>query len=246
MVSLHRLALCFAVSALLAMVAFGCGKQRVVSPDGACQGSGCDGGGGTLPDHNKPPPDGTTLPCTTYPNGIPTMGQDGQDATCQQPNWAPGTCTTGKIVNTPPPTTALHICLPNPIQYAQTPPSGGHHRGEWGKWGEYSYMPPQRWLHNLEHGGIAFLYHPCAPKATVDALRAFAKAWPADDGGEFRWVMTPYPGLPTAVAVVAWGWSYSANCLKNDEITTFIKAHYRKAPEDVGVDGTFQVNWMSK
>ena len=42
------------------------------------------------------------------------------------------------------------------------------------------------YLHNLEHGGIVFLYHPCAEDAVVDALRELARARPEDDTGLFR------------------------------------------------------------
>ncbi|MBI5609915.1 MAG: DUF3105 domain-containing protein, partial [Deltaproteobacteria bacterium] len=126
------------------------------------------------------------------------------------------------------------------------PPSSGSHRPMWGKWGEYSFLPQQRWLHNLEHGGLALLYHPCAPQATIDALRAFAKAQPDDDGGPFRWVMTPYPNLPTAVALVGWGHLYLAECANPADMKTFIPVGYRMAPEDEGFEGGYSELWIGK
>ena len=42
--------------------------------------------------------------------------------------------------------------------------------------GKYEYLPPQRWLHNLEHGGIAFLYHPCAEQSVIDSLHEILHA----------------------------------------------------------------------
>ena len=33
------------------------------------------------------------------------------------------------------------------------------------------YLPPQRWLHSLEHGAVVLLYHPCAHEKGVDELR---------------------------------------------------------------------------
>lgn len=39
--------------------------------------------------------------------------------------------------------------------------SGGH-RPVWPQYGEYNYLPTQRWLHSLEHGAVVMLYHPCA------------------------------------------------------------------------------------
>lgn len=38
----------------------------------------------------------------------------------------------------------------------------GPHRPLWAAFGEYEFLPLQRWIHNLEHGGIVALYHPCA------------------------------------------------------------------------------------
>lgn len=38
----------------------------------------------------------------------------------------------------------------------------GTHRKLWPVYGEYVFVPPQRWIHSLEHGAIVLLYHPCA------------------------------------------------------------------------------------
>lgn len=133
--------------------------------------------------------------------------------------------------------------------YEDVPPASGNHRPSWAKWGEYDYLPPQRWLHNLEHGGIAFLYDPCAAPSLVDALRELARAQPDDDGGAFRWVLTPYPGLPTGVAAVAWQHTWQAGCVDEAAETalqTFITEHYRKAPEDVSSDGSYATGWIGR
>jgi hypothetical protein len=41
-------------------------------------------------------------------------------------------------------------------------------------YGEYRWVPPIRYIHVLEHGAIAFLYHPCTPDSLVDKLRKLA------------------------------------------------------------------------
>jgi len=43
-----------------------------------------------------------------------------------------------------------HVCMSSPIVYNTTPPSSGPHRMIWPQYGEYSYVPPQRWVHSLE------------------------------------------------------------------------------------------------
>ncbi len=183
---------------------------------------------------------------------------DRQDPTCQgAERVVPASCGAG-IVAELPNRGQDHVRDGVPISYDDVPPSSGDHRPSWAKWGEYTYLPPQRWLHNLEHGGIVFLYDPCVPEATKDAIRAFAKAQPGDDSGPFRWVMTPFPGLPTAVAVAAWQWTWQAECLdtastplpaegaNRTSLSTFITEHYRKAPEDVAVDGSYATDWIGR
>ncbi|MSP91074.1 MAG: DUF3105 domain-containing protein [Myxococcales bacterium] len=137
-----------------------------------------------------------------------------------------------------------HVALPEVITYTDSPPASGPHRGQWARWGEYAYLPPQRWLHNLEHGGVALLYDPCAPAFRVCELRALAKARAAASGGAFRWVMTPYPGLGAAVAVVTWRWRWRGTVLDLAAIDAFLTAHYRKAPEDFDFEGSYDLFWL--
>lgn len=169
-------------------------------------------------------------------------------ASCTDPGWAPGPC--GEPVETEAASVgADHVLEPTPIEYAVDPPSSGPHRPAWARWGEYDYLPPQRWVHNLEHGGVALLYHPCADAASVDALRAFAEARPEDDGGAFRWVLTPYVDLPSAVAVVAWEHTWTTECVDAgalESLSGFVDAHYRQASEDVASDGSYEDGWIGR
>lgn len=61
----------------------------------------------------------------------------------------------------------LHRCMKIRIQYLERIPLIGPHRPLWPKYGEYKYLPPQRWLHSIEHGAIVLLYHPCADQVQV-------------------------------------------------------------------------------
>lgn len=141
---------------------------------------------------------------------------------------------------------AGHYNNPIGLCYDESPPSSGPHRSMWGRWGEYEYMPPQRYIHNLEHGGVAILYHPCVEKEIVDSLRALACSIPDDDGGEFRWVLTPYVDLPSNIAVVAWEWTYLNDCFDAVTINEFIDEHYRNAPEDFYYNGSYDSLYVGK
>lgn len=139
-----------------------------------------------------------------------------------------------------------HVAAPDPITWPDTPPASGPHRPQWARWGEYHTLGPEHWLHNLEHGGVALLYHPCAGDDVVDALRDFARSRPADAGGPFRWVLAPYPDLPAPVAAITWQWRYLAPCVNLDELTEFVDRHYRDAPEDIASDGSHTEGWLGR
>lgn len=141
---------------------------------------------------------------------------------------------------------AGHYNNPVGLCYDENPPSSGPHRPMWGRWGEYEYMPPQRYIHNLEHGGIAILYHPCVEKDLIDSLRTLACSRTDDDGGEFRWILTPYVDLPTNIAIVAWEWTYLNDCFDWHSINNFIDDHYRNAPEDFYYNGTYDTLYIGK
>ena len=167
------------------------------------------------------------------------------DYTCNEPDWQPGACGDGLRIHRPN-QDRTHIYLPAPVPYERLAPSSGPHRPYWARWGEYTYLPTQRWLHNLEHGGIAFLYHPCVSDETKAAMRAFIDAHEGDATGPFRYVMTPYPNLPTAVAVVAWEHKMSANCFNAEDVDWFLRLNYRNGPEDVAVDGRYIYTWQRR
>ena len=168
-------------------------------------------------------------------------GIDSYDPSCQVMDWVPGECVAG-VGRLEESRGAGHIAEDIPIEYDLSPPAADDHRGRWANWGEYRSLPPQRWLHNLEHGGIALLYHPCAPVEMIDAMRELAQA----RGPDFRWIMTPYEGLQSAVALVAWEWRYFAECVRPDEINQFFDLRHAMGPEDVGGNGGYDVEWIGR
>lgn len=168
---------------------------------------------------------------------------DWQDAQCLDGAWQLPACGTTTVLDGGA-FGGQHIPLPIAITYTDDPPMSGPHRAEWPHWGEYGFVPKQRWLHSLEHGAMVVLYHPCAPTALIDALRTYAQNVPADAGGAFRWVLTPYPGLDSAFSMVTWQHRLKGNCLDTAAADAFRAAHYRKAPEDEAADGAYGCTWM--
>lgn len=93
--------------------------------------------------------------------------------------------------------TRLHV--PEPVQYAQTPPVGGDHPAAWQNCGFYgSPVPNETAVHSLEHGAVWVTFSPDLPAAQLDILRDVA----AD---QTYVLVSPYPGLPTPVVASAWG-----------------------------------------
>lgn len=113
--------------------------------------------------------------------------------------------------------------------------SSGTHRGLWPRYGEYSYVPVQRWLHTLEHGGVVMLYHPCAEKAQVDELRQIVTSC------IYRHVITPSERLTSArpFALVAWGAVVEMAKVTKETVIAFIQSHGLKGPEQTSRDGQF-------
>lgn len=139
-----------------------------------------------------------------------------------------------------------HIDFPNGICYENTPPSCGPHRPMWAKWGEYEFLPPQRYLHNLEHGGVVFLYHPCVSIEIIESLRNLACSIDDDDGGEFRWILSPYPNVLKNIHVLTWQKNYMNDFFDAPSILNFISENYRNAPEDIGYDGLYDSLFIGK
>ncbi|XP_037093288.1 uncharacterized protein LOC119113072 [Pollicipes pollicipes] len=120
-----------------------------------------------------------------------------------------------------------HICMKQKIVYNETIPTYGPHRPLWAVFGEYLYVPPQRWLHNVEHGSVIMLYHPCADYEAVAELRQLVR------GCIRKHVITPYPALSAArpLALVAWGCRMEMAHVDAAAVRQFIRQRALHGPE---------------
>ncbi|CAJ0600363.1 unnamed protein product [Cylicocyclus nassatus] len=128
-----------------------------------------------------------------------------------------------------------HKCMSESIEYSESPPLRGDHRPNWARYGEYLYVPEQRWLHNLEHGSIILLYHPCADQNEVEKLRKIVTRC------LYRHIITPYNKLSEIrpLALVAWGAMMGMGSVDEKNVIGFIRQHARIAPEDIFKDGIY-------
>ncbi|MDO9456951.1 DUF3105 domain-containing protein [Nocardioides sp.] len=85
----------------------------------------------------------------------------------------------------------------DPVDYAQTPPVGGEHFGEWLECGAYDEpVVDENAVHDLEHGAVWITYDPALADDDVAALEAQLPQ---------NGIMSPYDGLPAPVVVTVWG-----------------------------------------
>lgn len=114
------------------------------------------------------------------------------------------------------------------IIYPDPPPVGGNHNPCWGAWGVHDQpLGVEHWVHNLEHGGVVFLYH-CTNGCTseVAQLADFVR-------GHRRTLLSQYDAMPKRFAVVAWGYRLQSDALDLSVFEAFYNAHMDHAPESI-------------
>lgn len=123
----------------------------------------------------------------------------------------------------------LHVT--GDVVYPDPPPAGGNHNGCWGTWGVHeSELADERWVHNLEHGGVVFLYRcPEGCPSEVASLGEFVE-------GHDLALLTPYAQLPTKFAVVSWGYRLLSDCFDRAAFERFYEAHRDNGLESVASD----------
>jgi hypothetical protein len=120
---------------------------------------------------------------------------------------------------------ARHIT--HPIDYADTPPYGGDHNPCWAAWGVHTEpVDDDNWVHNLEHGGVVFLYN--CPEGCDEDATAIADL--ATSLGPYA-LVTPYSDMTRKFAVISWGHRLEMDCRDDDVLRQFYIDHQDNAPE---------------
>ncbi|XP_006621423.1 uncharacterized protein LOC102680815 [Apis dorsata] len=168
-----------------------------------------------------------------------TMDWDGNPIvhTCYDKRIVPNRSTTAIMycVLMPKYYVAMHKCMYEKIEYDEVVPVYGTHRPLWPVYGEYKFLPKQRWLHSLEHGAIVALYHPCANPMQVRRLKSLLA------GCLRRHVISPYNLLDEShpLVLISWGCRLSMSYVNPELVIEFIREHARRGPEEISKDGDF-------
>ncbi|KAB7500664.1 hypothetical protein Anas_12832 [Armadillidium nasatum] len=161
----------------------------------------------------------------------------------------------------PPNYTPKHFCMNYSILYNTSIPTAGSHRPLWPVFGEYRFVPPQRWLHSIEHGSVVMLYHPCAEPLLVHRLKTLVKEC------VYKHIITPSnmvtirSGLikrrkikiwvvgmcSQPLVLVAWGCKIEMAVVDEERVVDFIRARALKGPEGtLSKQGTFSQELIEK
>jgi Protein of unknown function (DUF3105) len=130
---------------------------------------------------------------------------------------------------TPGPGTLSHDHVPGPVTYAVTPPVGGPHNAIWMNAGVYTKpVPPERAVHNLEHGAVWITYNPDLPSSQVQQLVDFfnKQSMISEPGGRSnRYVdVTPWTdnNLPSPIMISSWGYQLGVDSPGDPRLQQFV------------------------
>jgi hypothetical protein len=145
-----------------------------------------------------------------------------------------------------------HVSPPTKVTYAHNPPTSGcHYSLGYGQApiaaGAYPYttsVPPEYWVHNLEHGYMAVLYR-CPQGCDTDfrTLRTWMAKQPPDPALEalvksqpgFRpdskIILIPFPSMTPKFAAVSWDYYDPMDTVDTTELQNFYDNHVDTSPE---------------
>jgi len=142
-----------------------------------------------------------------------------------------------------------HVADGTLVRYKHSPPSSGQHYATPAAWGpSQTVIPPETYVHNLEHGGIVLVYT-CSSTECADifsAARLLYQSLPqhpepfhASPGvqtiQEVKFLSTQYTqgSLPKKYAVLAWDREEDLDSLDSGAITTFYNKYSEHGREDL-------------
>ncbi|NQW61410.1 MAG: DUF3105 domain-containing protein [Deltaproteobacteria bacterium] len=200
--------------------------RRAVVAETYAEGSGDPTSGVSLSNLALPDPAGTTpdiapLDCNGTTSCLSPFVCN-TDGSCTAPCTACGGACDYESLNY-----ASRNHIQTDLLYAGTPAGGSHHLC-WAPWGiSTTPVGDEHWVHNLEHGGVAFLYR-CTTDCSseVAQLTDYVSTLPVGTA-----VMSPEPMLNQRFTVVAWGYRLETDCLDLAAFEAFYIEHQGHGPE---------------
>jgi hypothetical protein len=99
-----------------------------------------------------------------------------------------------------------HQHVTTSVTYNRTPPAGGNHSATWQNCGVYDQpIQNENAVHSLEHGAVWITYRPTLPADSAAQLQLVARSSEHVGGPQGYVLVSPYPGLHSAVVASAWG-----------------------------------------
>ncbi|MFC9838199.1 DUF3105 domain-containing protein [Rhodococcus sp. NPDC127530] len=144
---------------------------------------------------------------------------DGRDFSRSADNPDPSLGIEGIVTIDYPP--AAHVQAPQRVAYDQTPPFGGAHDQYWATCTGIVYpeaIRSENAVHSLEHGAVWVTYDP--DRLSADEVSTLA----AKVDGEPYTLMSPYPGLDSAVSLQSWGHQLKLDDVTDPRISDFLTA----------------------
>lgn len=114
-----------------------------------------------------------------------------------------------------------HVKPTQRVAYDHSPPFGGPHDAFWAACNGVVYpraVRNENMVHSLEHGTVWIAYNP--DRVTGDAVRALA----GKVEGQPYTMLSPYPGLTSAVSLQSWGHQLAVDTVADPRIDQFIRA----------------------
>ncbi len=178
----------------------------------------------------------TRLVATPAPTPLPTPHIMGGEATTTPLAQEPTVVSASPTEYNVPDEGRYHIDLGQTAQYKHFPPSSGLHYGKILNWGFYNEaVPPEYWVHNLEHGGIVILYNcPSTCKDTEDAIwQVVQQAPPETQFNEVKILVTPNSQIDHKVIALAWDTELDLDTADLTALLDFYNRHVDQGPEAI-------------